>query len=66
MPAPEQSERDLQQWLKEAEEAERMMDAIESKADGLQAKVDALLADMTGQPTKGVEASPPSPSSPSS
>ncbi|KAI7878726.1 uncharacterized protein EV154DRAFT_524944 [Mucor mucedo] len=40
---------DLQKWLKEIEGAENLMNEVETKADNLQAKVDALLLEV-GQP----------------
>lgn len=40
---------DLQKWLKEIEGAEDLMNEVETKADNLQAKVDALLLEV-GQP----------------
>lgn len=40
---------DLQKWLKEIEGAENLMTEVETKADTLQAKVDALLLEV-GQP----------------
>ncbi|KAI8144808.1 hypothetical protein BJV82DRAFT_512968 [Fennellomyces sp. T-0311] len=38
---------DLRKWLKEAEDAENLMDQVESRTGTLMAKVDALLAEMT-------------------
>ncbi|KAF7728923.1 hypothetical protein EC973_005318 [Apophysomyces ossiformis] len=38
--------KDLQSWLKEVEGAESLMTELEAKAESLEAKVDALLADM--------------------
>ncbi|KAI9007570.1 hypothetical protein CLU79DRAFT_687814, partial [Phycomyces nitens] len=38
---------DLQKWLKEIQGAESLMSDVEAKADSLQVKVDALLAEMT-------------------
>ncbi|KAI8887190.1 hypothetical protein K501DRAFT_164392, partial [Backusella circina FSU 941] len=37
---------DLQKWLKELEGAEDLMTKVEGQADSLQAKVDALLAEV--------------------
>lgn len=37
---------DLQTWLKEIEGAENLMSQVETKADNLQAKVDALLLEV--------------------
>ncbi|KAI8394274.1 uncharacterized protein BYT42DRAFT_554022 [Radiomyces spectabilis] len=37
---------DLQKWLKEIENAENLMDDVEAKTSSLQAKVDALLAQL--------------------
>lgn len=45
------SDFDLQKWLKEIEGAESLMNEVETKADNLQAKVDALLLEV-GQPLK--------------
>ena len=44
-----ESDFDLQKWLKEIEGAENLMNEVETKADNLQAKVDALLLEV-GQP----------------
>ncbi|ORY99378.1 hypothetical protein BCR43DRAFT_403768, partial [Syncephalastrum racemosum] len=52
LPGPEDlgdADRDLQKWLKEAENAESLMDEMEAKTDSLQAKVDALLAEVNQQ-----------------
>ncbi|KAG2219081.1 hypothetical protein INT45_000364 [Circinella minor] len=38
---------EMRKWLKEAEDAENLMDQVESKTGNLMAKVDALLAEMT-------------------
>ncbi|KAI9489944.1 hypothetical protein BDB00DRAFT_875790 [Zychaea mexicana] len=38
---------DMRKWLKEAEDAENLMDQVESRTGNLMAKVDALLAEMT-------------------
>ncbi|CEG77868.1 hypothetical protein RMATCC62417_12550 [Rhizopus microsporus] len=43
------SDLDLQTWLKEIEGAEDLMTEVESKADLLQAKIDALLKEVTKQ-----------------
>ncbi|ORE07738.1 hypothetical protein BCV72DRAFT_205012 [Rhizopus microsporus var. microsporus] len=43
------SDLDLQTWLKEIEGAEGLMTEVESKADLLQAKIDALLKEVTKQ-----------------
>ena len=40
------SDSDMRKWLKEAEDAENLMDQVESKTGTLMAKVDALLAEM--------------------
>ncbi|GAA5813700.1 hypothetical protein MFLAVUS_007186 [Mucor flavus] len=40
------SDFDLQKWLKEIEGAENLMNQVETKADNLQAKVDALLLEV--------------------
>lgn len=42
---------DLQKWLKELEGAEDLMTKVEGQADSLEAKVDALLAEV-GLPVK--------------
>lgn len=49
VPSPEElgdADCDWQKWLKEAENAESLMDEMEAKTDSLQAKVDALLAEV--------------------
>ncbi|KAG1067487.1 hypothetical protein G6F42_026499 [Rhizopus arrhizus] len=51
---PTDSDFDLQKWLKEIEGAENLMSEVESKADTLQAKVDALLLEV-GQPAASEE-----------
>ncbi|KAL7312578.1 hypothetical protein PS15m_008331 [Mucor circinelloides] len=51
---PTDSDFDLQKWLKEIEGAENLMSEVESKADTLQAKVDALLLEV-GQPVASEE-----------
>ena len=38
---------EMRKWLKEAEDAENLMDQVESRTGNLMAKVDALLAEMT-------------------
>lgn len=43
------SDLDLQTWLKEIEGAENLMTEVESKADLLQTKIDALLKEVTKQ-----------------
>lgn len=43
------SDLDLQTWLKEIEGAEDLMTEVESKADLLQAKIDALLKEIKKQ-----------------
>ncbi|EIE89451.1 hypothetical protein G6F57_002753 [Rhizopus arrhizus] len=40
---------DLQKWLKEIEGAENLMTEVETKADLLQVKIDALLQEVTKQ-----------------
>lgn len=47
---PTDTDFDLQKWLKEIEGAENLMNEVETKADNLQAKVDALLLEV-GLPT---------------
>jgi len=51
---PTDSDFYLQKWLKEIEGAENLMSEVESKADTLQAKVDALLLEV-GQPAASEE-----------
>ncbi|KAI9360314.1 hypothetical protein BD770DRAFT_296783, partial [Pilaira anomala] len=43
---PTDTDFDLQKWLKEIEGAENLMNEVETKADNLQAKVDALLLEV--------------------
>ncbi|KAL0077181.1 hypothetical protein J3Q64DRAFT_1746162 [Phycomyces blakesleeanus] len=47
MPVPDETDVDLNKWLKEIQGAESLMSDVEAKADSLQVKVDALLAEMT-------------------
>ncbi|KAI9273606.1 hypothetical protein BY458DRAFT_435108 [Sporodiniella umbellata] len=41
------SEMDMKKWMKEIEEAEELMTNVETKADALQSKIDALLEEVT-------------------
>ncbi|KAI8083350.1 uncharacterized protein B0P05DRAFT_536989 [Gilbertella persicaria] len=51
---PSDADFDLQSWLKEIEGAENLMTEVEAKADNLQAKVDALLKEVT-QPSPSIQ-----------
>ncbi|KAG1441298.1 hypothetical protein G6F56_011547 [Rhizopus delemar] len=49
------SDLDMQTWLKEIEGAENLMTEVETKADVLQTKIDALLEEVSKKPTNQEE-----------
>ncbi|KAI8390340.1 hypothetical protein BD560DRAFT_380684 [Blakeslea trispora] len=56
---PSDADFDLQSWLKEIEGAESLMTEVETKADNLEAKVDALLREVTLPPTQDTSRTEP-------